>query len=50
MPKKETKQFVNSLAEGDSATGVFQVIDARVIKNYLDLRLGDKTGSMPMKV
>ncbi|HOA14960.1 MAG TPA: HD domain-containing protein [Bacillota bacterium] len=50
MPKKEMKQFVNSLAEGDSATGVFQVIDARVVKNYLDLRLGDKTGSIPMKV
>ncbi|HPU95404.1 MAG: 3'-5' exoribonuclease YhaM [Firmicutes bacterium ADurb.Bin153] len=50
MSNKQTRQFVNSLGEGDIATGIYQVVDARVIKNYLDLRLGDKTGSIPMKI
>lgn len=50
MSNNEARQFVNSLKENDVVSGVYQVIDARVIKNYLDLRLGDKTGSIPMKV
>jgi 3'-5' exoribonuclease len=50
MSNKEARLFANSLRENDIVTGIYQIIDARVIKNYLDLRLGDKTGSLPMKV
>jgi hypothetical protein len=50
MARKEPGQFVNTLRENDIASGVFQVVDARIIKNYLDLKLGDKTGYIPMKV
>lgn len=50
MAGNKTRQFINTLSEGDTVNGVFQVIDAKVIKNYLDLRLGDKTGFLPMKV
>ena len=50
MPIKEDRKFANTLRENDIVTGIYQVVDARIIKNYLDLKLGDKTGNLPMKV